>query len=510
MKTKFKDIGVTEKILKALDEMGFESPTEVQEKVIQPILNKNDLIVKSKTGSGKTAAFGIPTLQQIGTESKNPQALILAPTRELAVQVDSDLKQISKYTDLSLTAVYGQHNIETEIKQLEKGVQVVSGTPGRMWDHIQRGTIKTNEVKFLILDEADRMLDMGFIDQVVRIIKKLPKDRVTLLFSASMPFEIQNICWEYMKKPETIEIASETETVDSIKQYYYKVEQREKSRQLNRVILVENPESCIIFCNTRYQVDKTNEYLQRKGYGSQALHGAISQSRRLKTINQFKKGEFTFLVATDVASRGIHVDDMSHVINYDIPVEKDSYVHRIGRTGRAGNGGHAITFATSEDIMSLYEIEEHIGAMIDEKELPTDEEVAANRRTTELALRRNVKPREHNQSHEKKPHGAHGSHGHKPGQKQDHKQGQYKAENRHHSKPKPHSRPHSKPNTKPHTKPVDVNKRNTNVPTQITDKNKFKVTGTYVKEIKNDDKQKSWIAKKLSSAARFVDRIIRW
>jgi len=198
-----------------------------------------------------------------------------------------------------------------------------------------------------------------------------------------------------MKKPETIEIASETETVDSIKQYYYKVAANEKRKQLDRLILVENPESCIIFCNTRFQVDKVNEFLQRRGYASDALHGAISQSKRLRTINQFKKGDFHFLVATDVASRGIHVNDISHVINYDIPIEKDSYVHRIGRTGRAGNGGHAITLATAEDIMSLYDIEEHINAMIEERDIPSDEVVNENRKATEKALKSHSRPKPH-------------------------------------------------------------------------------------------------------------------
>ncbi|MCK8058616.1 MULTISPECIES: DEAD/DEAH box helicase [unclassified Fusibacter] len=396
MEQTFKELGVSEEILKALKEMGFEQPTEVQTRTIGPIMNKEDLIVRAKTGSGKTAAFGIPMLQLIDGKSKLPQGLILTPTRELAVQVNDEVKRIAKHLPLRATAVYGQHNMNTEMDELEKGISLLTGTPGRVYDHINQGNFRTNEVKFLVLDEADKMLDMGFIDQVVKIIKALPKDRITLLFSATMPFEIQNISWEYMKNPETIEIESDTKTVDSIHQTYYRVEHHEKRTQMHRLLMVEQPDSCMIFCNTRAMVDRVNEYLERKGYATEALHGAISQAKRLKTINRFKTGAFKILVATDVAARGIHVDDLSLVINYDIPVERDSYVHRIGRTGRAGNGGRALTLATAEDIMSLYEIEEHIGAMIEEGELPTDQEVRASRTAAELKLFGPKKsPREH-------------------------------------------------------------------------------------------------------------------
>jgi superfamily II DNA/RNA helicase len=359
--------------------LGFKAPTNVQEEAIPKVLVKKDLIVMAKTGSGKTGAFGIPVLQSVEHTSKLPQALILTPTRELAVQVDKDLKTFSKHINLKSTAVYGQHNITGEIEVFERGVSIVSGTPGRVFDHIQRKTLKTNEIKFLILDEADRMLDMGFIDQVVKIIKALPKDRVTLLFSATMPDEIQKICRAYMKDPEVIALDSDTKTVDSITQVYYRVERNEKRTQLDRILMAKKPDSCIIFCNTRNEVDKVQTFLDRKGYVSGSLHGANSQSSRMRTIERFQKGKLQMIVATDVAARGIHIDDLSLVINYDVPVEKDSYVHRIGRTGRAGNGGHAITFVTANDIMTLYEIEEHVGAMIEEKELPSDELVAKER-----------------------------------------------------------------------------------------------------------------------------------
>lgn len=372
MKNNFNNLGISPPILKAIEEMGFQTPTEVQSSAIPHILNKEDLIVMSKTGSGKTAVFGISMLQMTDPKATLPQGLILTPTRELAVQVDSDLKLMSKYLQHKTTAIYGQHSMNTEIQALSKGVSIVSGTPGRVFDHIRQGNLVTKHIRFLVLDEADRMLDMGFIDQVVKIIRTLPKDRVTLLFSATIPTEIRRICREYMKHPVTIEIESQTMTVDTTQQVYYRVNHNEKNLHLSRLLLVEQPESCMIFCNTRIAVDRVQMFLSRKGYDCQALHGDISQSRRMKTIQQFKQGEFHILVATDVAARGIHIDGLSLVINYDVPLEKDSYVHRIGRTGRAGNGGRAITLVTGEDIMSLYAIEEHIGAMIAEADLPSD------------------------------------------------------------------------------------------------------------------------------------------
>ncbi|MDQ2086464.1 DEAD/DEAH box helicase [Herbivorax sp. ANBcel31] len=371
MKKSFNNMGISPLILRAIEEMGFEQPTEVQSKAIPHILNKKDQIIISKTGSGKTATFGIPMLQMIDPKAVGIQGLILTPTRELAVQIDSDFKEMSKYLPHKTTAVYGQHNINTEIKALNKGVSIVSGTPGRVYDHIRQGILKTKHIRFLILDEADRMLDMGFLNQVVRIIKTLPKDRVTLLFSATIPTEVRKICKEYMKHSDTIEIKSQTKTVDTTKQIYYRVERSEKNIQLNRILQSEQPESCMIFCNTRIAVNKVKSFLWRKGYSCQSLHGDIQQSKRMKTIKQFKQGDFHLLVATDIAARGIHIDSLSLVINYDVPNNKDNYIHRIGRTGRIGNIGRAITLVTGDDIMDLYEIEEHIGSMIAEMELPT-------------------------------------------------------------------------------------------------------------------------------------------
>ena len=359
MQNNFSALGISPEILKAIQEMGFVEPTEVQSESIPTILNHEDVIVMSKTGSGKTAVFGIPMLQ-------------MTDPRELAVQVDSDLKLMSKYLEHQTAVVYGQHSMNVEVQALKKGATIVTGTPGRVFDHLQHGNLNTKHIRFLVLDEADRMLDMGFLNQVVRIIKSLPKNRVTLLFSATIPTEIQRISRDFMNNPVMIEIESKTMTVDTIRQIYYRLNRNEKQTQLNRILLAEQPESCMIFCNTRVAVDQVQRFLTKKGYASQSLHGDIAQARRIKTIDQFKQGVFHILVATDVAARGIHIDSLSLVINYDVPLEKDGYVHRIGRTGRAGNEGLAITLVTSDDIMSLYAIEEHTGAMIVEAELPTD------------------------------------------------------------------------------------------------------------------------------------------
>jgi superfamily II DNA/RNA helicase len=380
----FEELGIIPEILTSLQEMGFKQPTEVQSRAIPHILEKKDMIVQSKTGSGKTAVFGIPILQLTDMDAKEPQALILTPTRELAVQIDSDIRKMASHLRHKTAAVFGQHNINIEVKTLNEGVAILTGTPGRVYDHISNGTFKTKNIRFLILDEADRMLDMGFIDQIRRIIKELPKDRIMLLFSATMPTEIRRICTAQMRDPITIEIESPTMTVDTIKQLYYRVERTQKCDHLNRILLAYRPESCIIFCNTRISADMVQNYLTRKGYHSHALHGDIPQSKRLQTIQLFKQNKFHILVATDVAARGLDINDLAMVINFDIPEDKDSYVHRIGRTGRAGKGGIAVSLATGNDILDLYAIEEHIGVLIEEEPLPTDERIAENKESVEI------------------------------------------------------------------------------------------------------------------------------
>lgn len=387
MNKSFNELGLSAPILKAIEEMGFQTPTAVQSMAIPHALKKQDLIVTSKTGSGKTAVFGVPMLQMTNPKEPGPQGLILAPTRELAVQVDNELKLLSKYLLHRTTVVYGQHNINVETQSLKKGVSIVTGTPGRVLDHIQRGNLVTKHVRFLVIDEADRMLDLGFIDQVARIISNLPRNRVTLLFSATIPPEVKRVCKNYMRNPTNIVIESPTKTVDSIEQMYYRVNENEKRAQLNRLLFVEQPESCMIFCNTKIAVDQVCSFLARQGYAVQALHGDIPQGRRMQTIKQFKQGKFHLLVATDVAARGLHIDDLSLVINYDVPMEKDSYVHRIGRTGRAGQKGRAVTLVTGEDIMTLYDIEEHIGTQIPAADLPSETVVNARRTSAEQWIR---------------------------------------------------------------------------------------------------------------------------
>lgn len=402
----FIELELSPTIIQSITEMGFENPTQVQSEVIPLILEENDLIVMAKTGSGKTGAFGLPMLHMLEqakqeaekngetdkTPKKGPEALILTPTRELAVQVDSDIQKMSKYMDLKTTAVYGQHNMDLEIEALKSGVSIVTGTPGRVNDHLQRKTLHTKHIRFLVLDEADRMLDMGFYDQVMDIVRTLPKSRVTLLFSATMPDEIKRICRDYMKHPVTVELDSDTKTVDTIRQIYHRVDKDKKRIQLERVLRVEQPDSCMVFCNTRHEVDKVTEFLQKQGFYAKALHGAKDQNSRMKTINSFRDGKIQILVATDVAARGIHIDDLTLVINYDVPDKQDSYVHRIGRTGRAGNGGLAISLVTTDDIMTLYDLEVHVGCLIEEVDLPTDEvlEEAMNNPTGPWANKRYV------------------------------------------------------------------------------------------------------------------------
>jgi ATP-dependent RNA helicase DeaD len=386
----FNDLGITPPILRAIQEMGYTEPTPVQSKTIPHILAGKDAVVMSKTGSGKTAVFGIPLLQMTDPDSKEPQGLILTPTRELAVQVTQDLGDIARFLPHKTAVLYGQHSMSLEIANLLRGASVVTGTPGRVLDHLRQGNLITRSIRFLVLDEADRMLDMGFLPQVIKIIRSIPKNRVTLLFSATIPMDVRRISRDFMKDPLFIEIESPTMTVDTIRQVYFRVERSDKQNQLHRLLLSERPANCMIFCNTKIAVDMVCKYLTRKGYECFALHGDIPQTKRMRTIEQFKKNQFNLLVATDVAARGLHIENLSLVINYDIPQELDSYVHRIGRTGRAGKDGHAISLVTRDELMTLYEIEERIGMMIPEGTPPAEGDIDRREESTALWIRANA------------------------------------------------------------------------------------------------------------------------
>lgn len=381
--SQFRDFQIDEEILKAIDLLGYKKPSEVQQQVLPLALEGKDIIVKSQTGSGKTAAFGIPLCQKLDIEERKPQALVLTPTRELAIQVKEDITNIGRFKKIRAAAIFGKQPFDTQTRELKQRVHVVVGTPGRTLDHIERGTLDLGKIKYLILDEADEMLNMGFIEQVEAIINKLPKDRITMLFSATMPEQIEELSNKYMANPTTIQIQAKTVTREKIKQVYYQVEDDKKFNLLNKLIYTERPDSCILFCRTKDNVGTLAQKMKNRGYSANALHGGMLQKDRIDTINNFKRGQFTFLVATDVTARGIDVEDITHVINYDIPLENESYVHRIGRTGRAGREGTAITFVNPYEHRFLNDIEEYVGYKIERAEIPSNEEVEKGRKLFE-------------------------------------------------------------------------------------------------------------------------------
>lgn len=375
----FESFNIDDSILRSIKDLGYEKPSEVQAHVIPLALKDNDIVVKSQTGSGKTAAFAIPICERVDIEEKAPQALILTPTRELAVQVKEDITSIGRYRKVRCAAVFGKQPMELQIRELKQRVHVIVGTPGRVLDHIDRENIKLEKIKYLVLDEADEMLSMGFIDQVEAVINSVPKDRITMLFSATLPEAIERLCNKYMINPQKIEINPDKLTVEKIDQLYYQIAEDDKFELLNRVLYIENPDSCIIFCRTKDKVDYLAAKLKGRGYPAMEIHGGMVQQDRLETMRSFKRGEFRILVATDVAARGIDVEEITHVINYDLPLEKESYVHRIGRTGRAGSQGRAITFVTPYEDKFLLSIEEYIDMKIPKEEIPSREDAEENK-----------------------------------------------------------------------------------------------------------------------------------
>ncbi|WP_223701545.1 DEAD/DEAH box helicase [Sutcliffiella deserti] len=390
MKKGFETYDLSGNIVKALEKLSYTTPTEVQAAVIPPALQKKDLVVKSQTGSGKTASFGIPLCEMVEWEENKPQALVLTPTRELAAQVKEDITNIGRFKRVKATAIYGKQPFERQKQELKQKSHIVVGTPGRVLDHIEKGTLDVERLKYLVIDEADEMLNMGFIDQVEAIIQELPINRVTMLFSATLPNDVDHLSKKYMKNPVHIEIKAAGMTTDKITHEIVTVMENEKFNLLKAVTTVENPDSCIIFCRTQENVDNVFRELNSSGYPCDKLHGGMYQEDRFAVMNEFKRGKFRYLVATDVAARGIDIDNISLVINYDIPMEKESYVHRTGRTGRAGKSGKAITFLTPYEEKFLEEIESYIGFEISRKDAPTREEVSLSLAGFEEKL--NVRP----------------------------------------------------------------------------------------------------------------------
>ncbi|NMF05095.1 DEAD/DEAH box helicase [Clostridium beijerinckii] len=390
IKANFNDYKLSSELLKAISMLNFNELTKVQEQVIPIALEEKDIVVKSKTGSGKTASYAIPICQLVDWEENKPQALVITPTRELAIQVKEDFFNIGRFKRIKAAAIYGKSPFYDQEKELKQKTHIVVGTPGRIIDHIEKGTFDTSKIKYLIIDEADEMLNMGFVEQIETIIKNLSNERVTMLLSATMPKDIETLCNKYMKEPIHIEIEEQNKSVDNIYQERYNVNESNKIELLRDITILENPDSCMIFCNTKQKVDEVYKELAKLQYDCRKIHGGMEQSDRLRVMNNFKLGYFRYLIATDVAARGIDIDNITHVINYDIPEDKESYVHRIGRTGRAGKMGKAITFVTQNESKFLNDIHEYIGKEILLKERPKVETV--NSLKEEFALKMNTRP----------------------------------------------------------------------------------------------------------------------
>ena len=376
MNTKFTDLGLNQVLLDAVNKLGFEQPSPIQAATIPVALRGDDIIGLSQTGSGKTAAFGLPLLQSLNLQDKSVQAIVICPTRELAMQVCDEIQRLAAcMKGFYAVSVYGGAPIDRQIKALKKGVHLVVGTPGRLQDHIDRRTLKLGAVKTCVLDEADRMLDMGFREDMERILDTLPKDRQTMFFSATMNKNVTGLINAFSNNPEKIEVEKKSLTVDTIEQTYYEVRNRSKIEVLSRLLDMETEPKGIIFCNTKQMVEEACEILALRGYVADRIHGDITQSNRERVIKRFREGKVELLVATDVAARGLDIEDVGIVFNYDLPYDPEDYVHRIGRTGRAGRSGKSITFIFGRDIHKLEAIERYTKQTIKRMKIPSQEEV---------------------------------------------------------------------------------------------------------------------------------------
>lgn len=361
MSTTFIKLGINELLNDTLKQNGITTPTPVQEQAIPLLLNGKDIIAKAQTGTGKTLAFALPIVQNIRVDKKQVQALILTPTRELAIQITAEMKKLASVVGAKVLACYGGQDVLAQVKKLENPPQIIVATPGRLLDHMRRGTINIGPINYLVLDEADQMLHMGFLDEVESIISKTSNSRQTMLFSATMPEKIKQLASFYLNKPEQVTIQAEKVTVDAIKQQVIETSDRLKQSALLYMLQVHQPFLSVIFCRTKIRAKKLNEALQDAGYMADELHGDLSQAKREQVMKKFRDMKLQILVATDVAARGLDIEGVSHVYNFDIPIDTESYIHRIGRTGRAGNTGEAITFVTAKDMDKLTAIEKVVG-----------------------------------------------------------------------------------------------------------------------------------------------------
>jgi ATP-dependent RNA helicase DeaD len=372
----FKDLTLSDEVQRAIADMGFEEATPIQSQSIPYILDGNDLIGQAQTGTGKTCAFGIPAVEKIDPQIDSIQVLVLCPTRELAIQSCEELRNVLKYKDgIRILPVYGGQPIDRQIMALKKRPQIIIGTPGRVMDHMRRRTLKLETLRMIVLDEADEMLNMGFREDIDTILEKVPQERQTILFSATMPKEILELTKKYQKDPVHIKVAHKELTVPSIEQYYLEVKESAKLEVLSRLIDTNDIKLSLVFCNTKKRVDELTASLQSRGFSAEALHGDMRQEHRDKVMSLFRKGNFDILIATDVAARGIDVDDVEAVFNYDLPNDEEYYVHRIGRTGRAGRTGKAFTFISGREMYKLRDIQRYTKSTITPMKPPSLNEV---------------------------------------------------------------------------------------------------------------------------------------
>ena len=373
---KFEELNIDERIMRAVEDMGFEEASPIQAQAIPQLLEGRDVIGQAQTGTGKTAAYSIPVLSMIKPELKKPQAVVLCPTRELAVQVADEIRKLAKYmSDIKVLPVYGGQEIVRQIKSLKNGVQIIVGTPGRVMDHMRRKTVKFDDVKMVVLDEADEMLDMGFREDMETILSDTPEERQTVMFSATMPKPILDIAAKFLNNPQVVKVVRKELTVKNIDQYYYEVRQKNKTELLCRLVDIYNPKLSIVFCNTKKQVDELISELKGRGYFADGIHGDMKQQQRDRVMADFRSGKTEILIATDVAARGIDVDDVDIVFNYDLPQDEEYYVHRIGRTGRAGRGGVAFSFVSGKEAYKLKDIEHYCKTKIMAKPVPSMDDV---------------------------------------------------------------------------------------------------------------------------------------